>query len=110
MDTLAQVRERDPLKPRAVCPMVDRDLETVCLTCLAKDPGRRSPSAEAVAADLDRYRAGEPILARRAGPAERAAKWVRRHPAGAGLIGVSALLVLAAVGGGVALGYSRTLE
>jgi WD40 repeat protein len=109
LDTLAQVREWEPARPRSVCPLVDTDLETVCLRCLDKEPHRRYGSAEALADDLQRWLRGEPVTARSARGLERAAKWVRRHPAGAALAAVTALLVLAAVGGGIALGYSRTL-
>ena len=110
LDTLYQVREREPVGPRSHCPAVDRDLETICLKCLEKDPNRRYASADALADDLDRWRAGEPILARRAGPLERAVKWTRRHPAGAGLVGTAALLYVSPrLGGAVARGYSRTL-
>ncbi len=110
VNTLLLVREQEPARPQAICYTVDGDLETICLKCLEKDPRKRFSSAEAVADDLDRWLAGEPILARPTGRVERAVKWVKRNPAPAGLAGVSALLVLAAVGGGVALGYSRTLE
>ncbi len=110
LDTLAQVREGAVVRPRAVCPAVDADLETVCLKCLEKDPVRRYGSAAALADDLDRWGRGEPILARPTGTWERARKWVRRNPTAAGLVAVTTLFLLAAVGGGVALGYSRTLE
>jgi tRNA A-37 threonylcarbamoyl transferase component Bud32 len=97
--TLVQVREREPRPPSRVNRKVDRDLETICLKCLDKEPGRRYGSATEVADDLDRWLAGEPVWARRAGPWERAAKWVRRRPALAGLIAVSALAVLGLVAG-----------
>ncbi len=60
---------------------VGPDLETICLKCLEKDPGRRYPTAQALAEDLDRWRHHEPISARRSGPGERLVKWSRRHPA-----------------------------
>ena len=109
LDTVRRVREEEPARPRSVCRLVDRDLETVCLKCLEKDPARRYPSADALAEDLDRWARGEPVLALRAGATERVAKWCRRHPAGAGLVAVTVLLLVAVVGGGVALAYSRTL-
>jgi WD40 repeat protein len=110
LDTLYQVREREPARPRSVCREVDRDLETICLKCLDKEPGRRYQSAAALADDLERWQAGEPILARRAGPAERALKWARRNPAGAGLVGAGAVMVGALIGTGVALSYNARLS
>ena len=97
LDTLAQVRDGEPARPRAACPNVDRDLETICLTCLSKDPGRRYSSAEAMADDLGRWPKGEPVWARPIGRAERAAKWVQRNPAGAGIIAVTALALTAVI-------------
>jgi WD40 repeat protein/predicted Ser/Thr protein kinase len=96
LDTLQQVRERPPEPPRKVDRHVDRDLETICLKCLDKDPKRRYGSADAVADDLDRFLRGEPILARRASVSERVVKWARRKPAIAAL---AALLLLVATSG-----------
>jgi WD40 repeat protein len=109
LDTLYQVREREPAAVRAHCPLVDRDLETVCLKCLEKDPNRRYSSAAALADDLDRWLAGEPVLARRAGVVERAAKWARRNPAGAGLVALGAVAAAAVIWGLVALSYNAEL-
>ncbi len=110
LDTVAQVRERDVTRPRSIAPLIDRDLETICLKCLSKDAARRYGSAEALADDLDRWRDGEPILARRIGRLERARKWARRNPAVSALAAVTAVLILVGVGGAVSLAYSRTLE
>jgi eukaryotic-like serine/threonine-protein kinase len=95
LETLRLAAEAKVIRPRSINPHADRDLETVCLKCLEIDPQRRYGSAEALAEDLERWLRGEPILARRAGPLERAAKWAQRHPtrAGAGA-GFLALLVL----------------
>src|SRR5262249_1338921 len=80
-------------------PRVPRDLETVCLKCLQKDPRRRYSSAAELAEDLRRYLLGQVVAARPVGNWERARKWIRRNPAVASL---SAVAVLALVAGTVA--------
>jgi len=80
LDTVLQVLEREPERPRTINPKLDQDLETICLKCLEKDPLRRYESAAALAADLEHWLAGKPILARPSGPARRVLKWVRRNP------------------------------
>jgi WD40 repeat protein len=94
LTTLTLVSEQDPLPPRLLNPAVDRDLETICLKCLEKDPERRYASAEHLAEDLRRYLQGEPIAARRLRAIGRTIKWCRRKPALAGLIAVSVLAVV----------------
>ena len=76
----------EPLKPRSLNPAIDRDLETICLKCLEKDPTHRYVSADALAMDLDRWREKKPISARRTNLPERAWKWVRREPLKATLV------------------------
>lgn len=80
LETLQRVIEEDPAPPRSVNPAIDRDLETICLKCLSKDPRGRYGSAEALAEDLDHWRAREPIAARPVTQAERVWRWCRRKP------------------------------
>jgi WD40 repeat protein/Flp pilus assembly protein TadD len=103
LQTVLQVLERAPQPPRAICPQVDRDLELICLKCLAKEPQRRYGSAEALADDLERWLKGEPIMARPAGHVEKLWRWCRRNRVVAGLTAAFlALLLTAAVGAFVA--------
>ncbi|MCI0464179.1 MAG: protein kinase [Gemmataceae bacterium] len=93
LETLHQVLEQEPAPPRMLQPHVERDLETICLKCLQKEPARRYASALALAEDLERFLAGEPIQARPTTPWERVRKWTKRRPAAAALILVSTLAV-----------------
>jgi WD40 repeat protein len=93
-ETLDQVRSQDPVSPRTLQPSMPRDLETICLKCLRKEPGKRYASAADLADDLKRYQAGEPVRARPTGRVERAAKWARRRPATAALLAVCTLALL----------------
>jgi WD40 repeat protein/predicted Ser/Thr protein kinase len=94
LETLRRVRERDPDRPSGVNPRIDRDLETIVLCCLEKDPAKRYGSAEAMADDLDRWLAGEPVRARPVGDWERAVKWARRRPTITALAGLLAVVLL----------------
>jgi WD40 repeat protein/tRNA A-37 threonylcarbamoyl transferase component Bud32 len=102
LDTMSQVVHHEPVPPSRLNAQVPRDLETICLMCLHKDPTRRYLSAAALAEDLRRFQTGEPILARPVGLGERLVKWVRRRPTAAALLGVSvvasAVLLVLVVG------------
>ena len=97
METVRKVLDQEPRRPTAVRPGIDRDLETICLKCLEKDPVRRYSSAEAVAADLERWRRNEPILARPQSGLYVFGKLVQRHKDGFAALFVIAGLLVAGV-------------
>src|SRR6266699_3586703 len=96
-ETVRLVLDTEPRQPRLLNPKVDRDLATICLKCLEKDPQRRYSSALALAEDLERWLKHEPIRARRTGIVTRGRKWVRRNPTSALL--AASLVALAAAAG-----------
>src|SRR5262245_5707565 len=96
-ETIKLLLDTEPRQPRLWNSKIDRDLSTICLKCLEKDPKRRYTSALALAEDLERWLRHEPILARRIGPFARGKKWVRRNPTSALL--VASLIALAATAG-----------
>ncbi len=100
MDTVKQVLETEPVSPSRVQLRVPRDLETICLKCLQKEPHKRYATAKDMAADLNRYLFGEPIRARRTPPIERAVKWARRRPAIATVLAFGTLTLLTSLGAG----------
>jgi hypothetical protein len=95
LQTLAQLMHDDPLPPSRLRPGLPRDLATICLKCLEKSPRRRYASALALAEDLRRFVAGEPVRARPVGAFGRAARWCRRQPLAASFLGLSVGLALA---------------
>jgi WD40 repeat protein len=106
LETLEQVKSAEPVPPSRLVPGTPRDAETIALKCLQKDPGKRYESAAALAEDLRRFQAGEPIVARPVGPAGRAWRWCRRNPAVASLT-AAVLLLFAAGFAGVTWNYWR---
>src|SRR5262245_18868326 len=107
---LHQVLHDDPKPPRSLNDRIPRDLETVCLKAMAKEPTRRYGSARELAEDLRRWRNGELIQARPVGRLERSVRWARRHPAAAALVGVSGVAALALVGLMIGAVYSVWLN
>src|SRR5262249_27377252 len=98
---LRQAREVEPPRPSSIRPGLDRDIETIVLKCLEKDPPQRYPSAEAFADDLERWLAGKPIAARPSGSFARAWKWAKRNRAVAAPAAAVVCLLLALVVGSV---------
>src|SRR6266516_4357677 len=96
-ETIKLVLDTEPRQPRLLNPKIDRDLSTICLKCLEKDPKRRYTSALALAEDLERWLKHEPIQARHTGIFTRGKKWVRRNPTSALL--AASLIALAAAAG-----------
>ena len=99
-ETERQVIHEEPVSPARLNTTVPRDLETICLKCLNKEPARRYASAAALADDLRRFGEGRPILARPVGLIERFWRWCRRNPTAAALVATALALVGLAVGGG----------
>ena len=98
-EVLEQVKHHEPDPPSSVNRRVDRDLQTICLKCLEKEPKERYASAQALADDLEHWDRGEPIAARPVGPVMKVWRWARRNKFVAGLLGlVGALLIAGAVG------------
>jgi hypothetical protein len=93
-DTLTQVLQKEPVAPRLLVPRIPRDLQTICLKCLQKEPHRRYQTARELADELQRFLNGQPILARLVGSPEKLWRWCRREPAVASLSGIAALVLV----------------
>jgi WD40 repeat protein len=109
MDTLLQVLSEEPVPVRRLQPKVPRDLETICLKCLEKEPRKRYATAQALAEDLRRFSGGRPVLARPVSRVERAWRWCRRNPLLA-LSSTAALTVLLAAAGWIWSGNRERLR
>jgi tetratricopeptide (TPR) repeat protein/tRNA A-37 threonylcarbamoyl transferase component Bud32 len=106
-ETVQQLLFHDPVPPSRLNARVPRDLETICLKCLHKDPRRRFATSAALADDLDRFLRGEAITARPESRAVRIGKWVRRHPSHTALLAGSLILAITLIGGGVWLKWNE---
>src|SRR6266568_702270 len=104
-ETIRLVLDTEPRQPRLLNPKIDRDLNTICLKCLEKDPKRRYASALALAEDLERWLKHEPIRARRTGLVTRGRKWVRRNPS---IAVMATMLLFLAVPLGVMIWRTRS--
>ncbi|MGB6045305.1 MAG: serine/threonine-protein kinase [Pirellulales bacterium] len=107
VETLRQVMYEEPVLPSQLNPEVDRDVETICLKCLQKEPTRRYESAAAVGEDLARYLRGEPIKARPINVLDRAVRWFRRNPVLAATASAAALFLVVALAASF-VGYVKT--
>jgi tRNA A-37 threonylcarbamoyl transferase component Bud32 len=103
--TLMLIQQELPVSPRVLLPGLSRDLETICLKCLEKDPNLRYHSALALAEDLERYLNQQPILARPAGRLFKTWRWCCRNPALAASMAVSSLLMISLVLGSLQFGF-----
>jgi serine/threonine protein kinase/Tfp pilus assembly protein PilF len=107
-ETVRMVLETQPRRPRLYNAKADRDLETICLKCLEKEPARRYASAHAVAEEIERFLRHEPIQSRRSSRLEYVRRWCKRKPLVASL--VAALILVVAIGSAAALLESRRIQ
>jgi WD40 repeat protein len=108
LETLHQVQSQEPVSPSRLQPKLARDLTTICLKCLEKEARKRYASAEALAEDLRRFQAGEPLHARPVGRTERLWRWCRRNPALAVASGLAAFALVTAVVVSVSFGVYQS--
>lgn len=94
VDTIMQVLKKDPVSPRDLNPSVPKDLETICLKCLTKEPHKRYGTAQLLSDDLGRFIEGRPVAARPVGRIERGWRWSRRNPVVASLVSLVAILLV----------------
>ena len=99
LNTILSVLSDDPVPPRRLNPKLPRDLETICLKCLEKEPAKRYKTAGELADDLDRFLTGEPIHARPISSLEQTIRWCRRKPVVAGLLAALAAVVVLSISG-----------
>jgi uncharacterized delta-60 repeat protein len=100
LEVLEQIRSVDPVPPSRLVRSIPRDLESICLKCLAKQPGDRYSTAAELSADLQSFLDGKPTVARPLGPAQRVVRWARRRPMAAALaatVGMALTVFVAAV-------------
>jgi WD40 repeat protein/serine/threonine protein kinase len=107
---IEQVRDQEPTRPRSIDGHIPRDLETILLKAMAKDPARRYATARELADELRRFLEDKPIRARRVSPWQKAVLWARRRPAEAALAVVGSLAALALIGTAVSLRYNGLLK
>jgi WD40 repeat protein/serine/threonine protein kinase len=108
---IERIKSEEPLRPRALDGRIPRDLETIVLKAIAKDPKDRYSAADALAEDLRRFLDDEPILARRTSKAERFARWARRNKGlAASLLAIAVLTVAVAIGSTLAAFYFQQQE
>ena len=105
-ETMYQVATQEPVAPRKINPKIPRDVETICLKCLEKEPKDRFQSTAELKRELQRYMNGEPLSIRRAGPLTVAWKWCKRRPAIAMLSALSTVLLFALAIGGYTMAWN----
>jgi serine/threonine-protein kinase len=106
-DIFRQLQEREPEPPSTINPLVDRDLDAICMKCLEKEPAQRYGSAERLAVHLELWLAGETVPVRRPGRGERLLRWCRRHPLAAATTGAAGVLLVLVTLAAVALARDR---